>query len=106
MEYLFEQVRHSQSMVILADNRGVLMHTLGDVDFFTEDLTRRTGRSTIEVTGAQRPVPLEYRYAMTPVHETIEELVTLGRAPVYVVHFTQAQAVERAVKGLRDAWER
>lgn len=33
MEYLFEQVRHSQSMVILADNRGVLMHTLGDVDF-------------------------------------------------------------------------
>ncbi len=33
MEYLFEQVRQSQSMVILADNRGVLMHTLGDVDF-------------------------------------------------------------------------
>jgi sigma-54 dependent transcriptional regulator, acetoin dehydrogenase operon transcriptional activator AcoR len=33
MEYLFEQVRHSHSMVILADNRGVLMHTLGDVDF-------------------------------------------------------------------------
>jgi len=33
MEYLFEQVRHSQSMVILADNRGILMHTLGDVDF-------------------------------------------------------------------------
>ena len=33
MEYLFEQVRQSQSMVILADNRGVLMHTLGDVEF-------------------------------------------------------------------------
>ncbi len=33
MEYLFEQVRHSQSMVILADRRGVLMHTLGDADF-------------------------------------------------------------------------
>jgi sigma-54 dependent transcriptional regulator, acetoin dehydrogenase operon transcriptional activator AcoR len=33
MEYLFEQVRHSQSMVILADQRGILMHTLGDVDF-------------------------------------------------------------------------
>ncbi len=33
MEYLFEQVRHSHSMVILADNRGVLMHTLGDMDF-------------------------------------------------------------------------
>lgn len=33
MEYLFEQVRHSHSMVVLADNRGVLMHTLGDADF-------------------------------------------------------------------------
>jgi len=33
MEYLFEQVRYSNSMVILADNRGVLMHTLGDADF-------------------------------------------------------------------------
>ncbi|UQE77048.1 DUF3516 domain-containing protein [Gordonia sp. PP30] len=70
--------------------------TLGDVSFFTDDLTRRTGRPTVEVSGAQRPVPLEYRYAMTPIHETIEELVTTGRAPVYVVHFTQAAAVERA----------
>jgi transcriptional regulator of acetoin/glycerol metabolism len=33
MEYLFEQVRASQSMVILADRRGTLMHTLGDADF-------------------------------------------------------------------------
>ncbi|MFT3715032.1 MAG: DUF3516 domain-containing protein [Gordonia sp. (in: high G+C Gram-positive bacteria)] len=70
--------------------------TLGDVSFFVDDLTRRTGRRTVEITGAQRPVPLEYRYAMTPIHETIEELVASGQAPVYVVHFTQAQAVERA----------
>lgn len=33
MEYLFEQVSHSHSMVILADAQGVLMHTLGDLDF-------------------------------------------------------------------------
>ena len=33
MEYLFEQVRHSQGMVILADRRGTLMHTLGDTEF-------------------------------------------------------------------------
>ena len=33
MEYLFEQVRHSQSVVVLADRRGMLMHTLGDPDF-------------------------------------------------------------------------
>jgi len=33
MEYLFEQVRHSHSMVVLADRHGTLMHTLGDADF-------------------------------------------------------------------------
>ena len=33
MEFLFEQVRHSQGMVILADQRGTLMHTLGHAEF-------------------------------------------------------------------------
>jgi transcriptional regulator of acetoin/glycerol metabolism len=33
MEYVFEQVRHSQSVVVLADPHGMLMHTLGDVSF-------------------------------------------------------------------------
>jgi len=33
MEVLFEQMQSSQSMVILADARGTLMHTLGSVDF-------------------------------------------------------------------------
>ena len=36
MEYLFEQVRHSRSMVILSDQNGVLMHTLGDLDFLSK----------------------------------------------------------------------
>ena len=36
MEYLFEQVRHSHSMVILSDQNGVLMHTLGDLDFLSK----------------------------------------------------------------------
>ncbi len=33
MEYLFEQVRHGQNVVVLADDRGTLMHTLGDAIF-------------------------------------------------------------------------
>ncbi|WP_343287222.1 DUF3516 domain-containing protein [Gordonia sp. SID5947] len=70
--------------------------TLGDVSFFVDDLQRRTGRPTTAITGTDRPVPLEHTYAMTPVHETIENLISAGRAPVYVVHFTQASAVERA----------
>ncbi|MBB3038459.1 DEAD/DEAH box helicase [Hoyosella altamirensis] len=70
--------------------------TLGDVSFFEKDLTQRTGRNTVHVTGAERPVPLVFSYAMTPIHETIEELVSTHQAPVYVVHFTQAAALERA----------
>lgn len=36
MEYLFEQVRHSHSMVILADKQATLMHTMGDIDFLSK----------------------------------------------------------------------
>jgi superfamily II RNA helicase len=70
--------------------------TLGEVGFFVDDLRRRTGRDVAAVTDAVRPVPLEFAYTLTPVHETIEGLIGEGRAPVYVVHFTQAAAVERA----------
>ena len=70
--------------------------TLGDVSMFEDDLTRRTGRDTAVVAGAERPVPLSFSYAMTPLHETLEELLTTHQAPVYVVHFTQAAALEQA----------
>ena len=70
--------------------------TLGDVTFFREDITRRTGRPTALVANAVRPVPLHYYYATTPMHETIQDLLDTRQAPVYVVHFTQASALERA----------
>ncbi len=70
--------------------------TLGDVSRFEEDLTRRTGRSTTVVRSAQRPVPLHHRYVTTPLPETLEDLLATKQAPIYVVHFTQASAVERA----------
>lgn len=81
----------------LPHTRFLLMSaTLGDVSRFETDLTRRTGRSTAVVTSGTRPVPLTYSYRTTPLHETIEHLLVEDRAPVYVVHFTQAAAVERA----------
>ncbi|HET8659251.1 MAG TPA: DUF3516 domain-containing protein [Micromonosporaceae bacterium] len=70
--------------------------TLGDVSRFAEDLTRRTGRPAAVVRSAERPVPLLFSYATTPLHETLEELLATRHAPVYVVHFTQAAALERA----------
>ena len=70
--------------------------TLGETERFEADLVRRTGRPTAVVTSVERPVPLTYHWAMTPLHETLEELLATHRAPVYVVHFTQAAALERA----------
>ena len=70
--------------------------TLGDVSRFEEDLTRRTGRPTSVISSAERPVPLYYSYVTTPLHETIQGLLDTGLAPVYIVHFSQAAAIEQA----------
>ncbi|MFB2598305.1 DEAD/DEAH box helicase [Herbiconiux sp. P17] len=70
--------------------------TLGEVDWLAEDLSRRTGRETTVITGVDRPVPLSYSYATTPIQETVEELLATQRAPIYIVHFAQLAAVERA----------
>ncbi|WP_406831349.1 DUF3516 domain-containing protein [Pedococcus sp. KACC 23699] len=70
--------------------------TLGDMTDLADDLTRRNGRSTALVTGTERPIPLSFSWAMTPLPETIEELLTTHQAPVYIVHFTQVSALEQA----------
>nr|WP_274707261.1 DUF3516 domain-containing protein [Corynebacterium curieae] len=70
--------------------------TLGDTTWLEEDLTRRTGRATDLVAGTTRPVPLDFSYVFSAVHETIEELLTDKKAPIYVVHFSQREAAERA----------
>jgi superfamily II RNA helicase len=70
--------------------------TLGDTTRIRDDLTRRTGRTAALVAGGERPVPLSFEYAMTPMHQTIEVLLDHDRAPVYIVHPTQAGALERA----------
>ncbi|MGB3497633.1 MAG: DUF3516 domain-containing protein [Rhodanobacter lindaniclasticus] len=84
-------------LLTLAQTQFVLMSaTLGDVTSLASDLTRRTGRETAVVTGVERPVPLHFFYETTPIHETIEDLLHTDRAPVYIVHFSQAAAMERA----------
>ncbi|GAA4267610.1 DEAD/DEAH box helicase [Frondihabitans peucedani] len=84
-------------LLLLPDVQFLLMSaTLGDVEKISDDLGRRTGKPVALVTGVERPVPLHYFYATTPVHETVEELLSTGEAPIYVVHFSQAAALERA----------
>jgi superfamily II RNA helicase len=78
--------------------------TLGDVSDLARDLSRRNGRETTVVADAVRPVPLTFSWSTTPVAETLEELVTTGQGPVYVVHFTQKDAVEHATTLLKAGW--
>jgi superfamily II RNA helicase len=70
--------------------------TLGDTSDLEADLTRRNGRPTEVISSATRPVPLDFEFKVTPVLETIQELFDDGKAPIYVVHFTQQSAIERA----------
>ncbi|HEX8496353.1 MAG TPA: DUF3516 domain-containing protein, partial [Actinomycetales bacterium] len=70
--------------------------TLGDVSGIADDVTRRTGRPTAVIDDAQRPVPLSFAWSTDPLHELLEELLGTHGAPVYVVHFTQAAAIEQA----------
>ncbi|MBS1674350.1 MAG: DEAD/DEAH box helicase, partial [Actinobacteria bacterium] len=84
-------------LLTLPQAQFILMSaTLGDVTALAADLTRRTGRETAVVTGVERPVPLHFSYETMPIHETIDDLLHTDRAPVYVVHFSQAAAMERA----------
>jgi superfamily II RNA helicase len=84
-------------LLTLPQARFLLMSaTLGDTTFFEEELTRLNGRPTVAVTSTDRPVPLEHAYSELPLAKTLESLVADGKAPVYVVHFTQLEAAQSA----------
>lgn len=70
--------------------------TLGDTTVFRKQWTDRTGRPTVEITDAQRPVPLEYDYVVDTLQDTVERLLSEGRHPIYIVHFSQQDAVDTA----------
>src|SRR5690606_1882379 len=84
-------------LLTLPQARFVLMSaTLGDVSVFERALEERTGAEVVTVRSVERPVPLNFEYAELLFHEAIQELVGHGRAPVYVVSFTQRGAAEIA----------
>ena len=82
------QLPHTQFLLMSA--------TLGNVSFFRDDLTARTGRDTTVVTSVQRPVPLHFEYRTSTLHASVEQLLQGGKAPIYIVHFTQKDATEAA----------
>jgi len=68
--------------------------TLGDTKRFEDRLESLSGRAPAVVRSQQRPVPLEFSYSQTPIHETIADIVEGGRSPAYIVNFTQREAAE------------
>ena len=84
-------------LLVLPGTQFLLMSaTLGDTRAIAERLQRDTGREVAHVTSDERPVPLDYEYRETPLHETIEELLLAKKSPVYVVNFTQRECAELA----------
>ncbi len=84
-------------LLTLPQSRFLLMSaTLGETAFFETEMTRVNHRPSITIKGTTRPVPLEFSYAETPLAQTLEKLIADGKGPVYVVHFTQAEAAESA----------
>jgi superfamily II RNA helicase len=70
--------------------------TLGDTEPFEKYLTELTGVPTVTVRGKERPVPLDFEYRETPLHETVADLAKKGKIPLYLVHFTQRACAEEA----------
>jgi superfamily II RNA helicase len=90
-------------LIALPDTLFLLMSaTLGNTASIEERLEERSGRPVAHVHSLERPVPLAFEYSETPLHETVQALCERGRAPVYVVHFTQRECVEQA-QGLCSA---
>lgn len=70
--------------------------TLGDVGGIARALEAHTGRAVDVVADAPRPVPLSWRYVDTPLEATVKVALEAGEAPLYIVHFSQQDAIRSA----------
>jgi superfamily II RNA helicase len=84
-------------LLLMPRARFLLMSaTLGPTDFIERELTRVTKAPAVTVRSDRRPVPLNFEYSETPLAERVTDLLTLKKAPVYLVYFTQRDASEAA----------
>ena len=84
-------------LLTMPQARFLLMSaTLGETEFFQREITDLTGAETVLVKSEERPVPLEFEYSTTALEDKVEELVESGRAPIYLVHFTQLACARTA----------
>jgi hypothetical protein len=86
-------------LITLPRTRFLLMSaTLGDMSGIMRHVEERSGGSAALVQSNERPVPLDFSYHETPLHETVEGLMEADRAPIYLVNFTQRDCAEMAQK--------
>jgi len=84
-------------LLTLPQSRFLLMSaTIGDTQFFQDEITSLTGVQTSLILSDQRPVPLEFDYSEIPLTEKVSELVEQNKSPVYLVHFSQRSSAESA----------
>ncbi|MCB9229645.1 MAG: DUF3516 domain-containing protein [Deltaproteobacteria bacterium] len=84
-------------LLTLPHCRFLLMSaTMGDATKFSDMLSRMTGKTCSIIRSGERPVPLDFEYRETPLDQTIQDLMSRGCAPVYLVHFTQRECAENA----------
>ncbi|HYF34689.1 MAG TPA: DUF3516 domain-containing protein, partial [Prosthecobacter sp.] len=84
-------------LLTMSQSRFLLMSaTMGATEFFQKELTGLTKTETMIVASRDRPVPLEFSYAETAVDALLQDLAAAGKAPVYLVHFTQNDASQAA----------
>ena len=84
-------------LIALPHSTFLLMSaTLGDTSDLAKRLEERSGREVAQVLSEERPVPLDFDYRETPLHETVESLLADEKAPIYIVLFTQRECAEQA----------
>lgn len=84
-------------LLLLPSSTFLLMSaTLGDLTDIRATIEETTGKEVAVVTSTQRPVPLEFSYVETPIHDTVAKLNESGKAPIYIVNFTQRECAELA----------
>ncbi len=84
-------------LITLPYTRFLLMSaTLGNTAPIEERLAADSGVEVACVRSDERPVPLDYEYRKTPLHETLQELHADAKLPAYVVNFTQRECAELA----------
>lgn len=84
-------------LLVLPQTCFLLMSaTLGNTAPIAERIEARTKTKVSLVYSDQRPVPLEFEYRETLIHQTVQDLFDQGRAPIYIVNFTQRECAELA----------